>query len=232
MRCATNFKPPMFFLPALVLLTLTVLWLDSRSVERVAMASVNFICHLLCLFNLHWQLPYNGVNPPKICKYIEIVKKIARDPIKCRKIINVRACFRIKIVRYKYDLNSITTNYISYIYLAVLFYRESLALATFALILTALLRKLQDMSMEIPNWILSTTTLVLNNRAGRFLILNNEESKTVDGSVAEENMDMPKPEIRTKESSWRHFASIIEWLSFFCVILTYIVILITLIPTL
>lgn len=54
---------------ALILLTLTVLWLDSRSVERTAVASVNFICHLLCIYDLHWQLPYNGINPPNISEY-------------------------------------------------------------------------------------------------------------------------------------------------------------------
>ncbi|XP_014467977.1 PREDICTED: neuronal acetylcholine receptor subunit alpha-3-like [Dinoponera quadriceps] len=165
---------------ALMLLTVTVLWLDSRSTERIAVASVNFICHLLCIFDLHWQLPYNGVNPPNI----------------------------------------------------MLFYRESLALATFVLLLTALLRKLQDMSMEAPSWIMSTTTFVLNNRAGRFLLLNDEESKiTGEGAAAEENPDVPRSGVRTKESSWRHFAAIVEWLSFFCVILTYIIILILLMPT-
>lgn len=54
---------------ALVVLTLTVLWLDSRSVERIAVASSNFICHMLCIMNLHWQLPYNGVNTPNISKH-------------------------------------------------------------------------------------------------------------------------------------------------------------------
>lgn len=54
---------------ALIFLTLTVLWLDSRTTERVIIASVNFICHLLSLFDLHWQLPYNGANTPNISKY-------------------------------------------------------------------------------------------------------------------------------------------------------------------
>ncbi|XP_077270192.1 acetylcholine receptor subunit alpha-like 2 isoform X2 [Temnothorax americanus] len=165
---------------ALIFLTLTVLWLDSRSVERVAIASVNFICHLLCMFDLHWLVPYNGVNPPNI----------------------------------------------------MLFYRDSLALATFALILTALLRKLQSMSMEMPSWMFSTTTFILSNRAGRFLVLNDEESKIAGGGiVAEDSSDLPKSGMRMKESSWRHFAAIVEWLSFFCVILTYVIILITLVPS-
>ncbi|KYQ52603.1 Acetylcholine receptor subunit alpha-like 2 [Trachymyrmex zeteki] len=162
---------------ALIFLTLTVLWLDSRSVERVAMASINFICHLLCIFDLFWMVPFNGVNSPYI----------------------------------------------------MLFYRDSLMLATFALILTALLRKLQNTSMEMPSWISSTTTFILSNGAGRFLVLNDEESKIADGGVVtEDNSDSPKSE--TKKESWRHFAAIIEWLSFFCVILTYAIILITLVP--
>lgn len=111
----------------------------------------------------------------------------------------------------------------------MLFYRDSLMLATFALILTALLRKLQNTSMEMPSWISSTTTFILSNGAGRFLVLNDEESKIADGGVVtEDNSDSPKSE--TKKESWRHFAAIIEWLSFFCVILTYAIILITLVP--
>ncbi|XP_067216148.1 uncharacterized protein [Linepithema humile] len=162
----------------LILLTLTVLWLDSRSVERIAVASVNFICHLLCIFDLHWNLPYNGINTPHI----------------------------------------------------LVFYRYSSALATFALILTTLLRKLQDISKEMPNWISSTMIVVLNNKAGRFLVLNDEESKIAGGGlVSEENSDLPKSQV--KRLSWRHFAVIIEWLSFFCVILIYVIILITLVPT-
>ncbi|XP_029155415.1 neuronal acetylcholine receptor subunit alpha-5-like [Nylanderia fulva] len=161
---------------ALILLTLTVLWLDSRSVERTAVASVNLICHLLCLYDLHWQLPHNGINPPNI----------------------------------------------------MLFYRDSLALATFALILTTLLRKLQNMSTDMPNWISSMTMFVINNRAGRFLILNDEESKIAgDSIVIEDSSDLPKSGIK---ESWRYFAAIVEWLSFFCVILIYVVILITLVP--
>lgn len=114
--------------------------------------------------------------------------------------------------------------------LAVLFYRDSLVLATFALILTALLRKLQNMSTEMPSWISSTTIFILSNRAGRFLVLNNEESKIDGGIVTEDSSDLSKFGMR-KESSWRNFAAIIEWLSFFCVILTYLIIVIILVPS-
>ncbi|KZC13517.1 Neuronal acetylcholine receptor subunit beta-3 [Dufourea novaeangliae] len=164
---------------ALMLLTLTVLWLDSKSTERMAVASVNLICHMLCIFDLHWQLPHNGTNPPNI----------------------------------------------------LLYYRDSLALAVFALILTALLRKVQNMNIEAPYWISSATTFVLNNRAGRFLILTDEDTNRILNNEADDNADLPKTEAKPKESSWRHFAAIIEWLSFFAVVLTYIVILFTLVPS-
>ncbi|CAK9824064.1 Neuronal acetylcholine receptor subunit alpha-5 [Anthophora retusa] len=167
---------------AMMMLTLTVLWLDSRSTERMAVASVNLICHMLCIFDLHWQLPHNGPNPPNI----------------------------------------------------LIYYRDSLALAVFALLLTALLRKLQAMNIEVPYWISTTTSFVLNNRAGRFLILTDNESKlSTDGILSEENednSDIPKTGNKSKGSSWRHFAAIIEWLSFFAVVFTYIVILFTLVP--
>ncbi|XP_076238727.1 nicotinic acetylcholine receptor alpha9 subunit isoform X2 [Calliopsis andreniformis] len=160
---------------AVMLLTLTVLWLDSRSTERLAMASINLICHMLCIFDLHWQLPHNGTNTPRI----------------------------------------------------LLYYRDSLALAVFVLILTAVLRRMQEMNVQVPYWISSTTAFVLSNRAGRFLILTDEDTDRILAGEGEDNSDLPKASARSKESSWRHFAAIIEWLSFFVVFLIYIGILST-----
>ncbi|PBC34052.1 Neuronal acetylcholine receptor subunit alpha-5 [Apis cerana cerana] len=172
-----------YVIPAvtMMLLTLTVLWLDSRSTERMIAASVNLICHILCMSDLHWQLPHNSTNPPNI----------------------------------------------------LLYYKDSLALSVFALILTALLRKMQEMNIEVPYWISTTTSFVLSNRAGRFLILTENDTKLssqgILGEEVENNSEVSKS--RTKESAWRHFAAIIEWLSFFIVIFTYIIILITLVPS-
>ncbi|XP_067203901.1 neuronal acetylcholine receptor subunit alpha-3-like isoform X1 [Linepithema humile] len=163
----------------LILITLTVFVLDVKSVERLTLASVNLICHLLCMFYLHWQLPYNGTNTPNI----------------------------------------------------MLFYQESLALAIFAVILTTLLRKLENMSTEMPNWISSSITLVLNNKAGRFLVLKDEDSKITDEDTAtEENSDVAKSQVKMKRLSWKYFAVIIDWLSFFSVVLIYIIILLILVP--
>ncbi|XP_053996969.1 uncharacterized protein LOC128886285 [Hylaeus anthracinus] len=163
---------------AMMLLTLTVLLLDSRSTERIAVASVNLICHMLCIFDMHWQLPHNGTNPPNL----------------------------------------------------LLYYRDSLALAVFALILTALLRKMLTMNIEVPHWVSSTTSFVLSNRAGRFLVLGDEDSNRILGTEMDDNIDSPKTEATSKESSWRQLAAIIEWLSFFVVVITYVILLFTLMP--
>ncbi|KAK0158787.1 hypothetical protein PV328_009740 [Microctonus aethiopoides] len=64
-----------FITPAIILstLTLTVLWLDSRSIERMAVSCCNFVCHLFCIFDLHWYLPSNGaISCPKILIFYEI----------------------------------------------------------------------------------------------------------------------------------------------------------------
>jgi len=97
------------------------------------------------------------------------------------------------------------------------------------MILTAMLRKLEDMSTQTPNWILFTTTFVLSNKVGRFLILKN--NKIADKNVETEgSSDVTESEISLKESSWKYFAIIIDWLSFFCLIFIYIIILIILLP--
>lgn len=119
--------------------------------------------------------------------------------------------------------------------LPVLYYRDSLAIAVFAFVLTAVLRKMQEMSIEVPYWISTTTSFILSNRAGRFLILSDDDSKSsskgILGGEGEDNSDLAKSTTEPRESSWRHFAAIIEWLSFFVVIFTYVIILITLVPS-
>ncbi|XP_028981813.1 uncharacterized protein LOC107036256 [Diachasma alloeum] len=61
--------------PAVVIMmiTLTILWLDSRSVERIAISGVTFIAHILLVLDLHWSLPASGSpNIPKILIFYEI----------------------------------------------------------------------------------------------------------------------------------------------------------------
>lgn len=107
-----------------------------------------------------------------------------------------------------------------------------MALATYAIISTVLLRKLQDINIKMPNWISSMTSFVLSNKAGRFLILNDRDFETTDeDAMTEEISELPKSkEMKIKELSWRHFASIVSWLSLFCVVFVYIIILIIFTP--
>lgn len=66
-RASVVFITPMI---VLTMLTLTVLYLDCRSLERMAVSCSNFICHLICLFDLHWYMPSNGaISTPKIRMY-------------------------------------------------------------------------------------------------------------------------------------------------------------------
>lgn len=117
------------------------------------------------------------------------------------------------------------------IYFAVLFCRDSWALATFVLILTVLSRKLQDISTEMPSWASSVTIFVLSNRAGRFLILTEEESKMITGDIANDrDSNVPESGATTRKSSWKHFVVIVDWLSLFCVTFAYIIMLIILVP--
>ncbi|XP_057329385.1 neuronal acetylcholine receptor subunit alpha-5-like isoform X1 [Microplitis mediator] len=63
-----------YITPAIVLSILTVLalCLDFSSPERTTLISTNFICHIYCIFDLHWYLPSNNaVGSPKILIFYE-----------------------------------------------------------------------------------------------------------------------------------------------------------------
>ncbi|XP_058803962.1 neuronal acetylcholine receptor subunit alpha-2-like isoform X2 [Phymastichus coffea] len=173
-----------YITPAVVLMviTLTVLWLDSRSIERISLASINFVCHILCLYDLHWMLPSNGISPPNI----------------------------------------------------LLFYRDSMVLATFAMIVTALLRKLQVANSSAPGWIVSTVTFMASNRAGRFLLLDNADVKAELSNAerdSEDTVESANVAVTKKhDDSWRKLAIIVEWIAFFATTFTYFLLLILLVP--
>lgn len=57
----------------LMTMTLMVLWLEPRSMERMIIANLNFILHLFCLLDLQWKLPYNGTHPPRLSKFLIIL---------------------------------------------------------------------------------------------------------------------------------------------------------------
>ncbi|XP_033219703.1 neuronal acetylcholine receptor subunit alpha-5-like isoform X2 [Belonocnema kinseyi] len=174
----------LYVIPGIVLmmLTLVMLWMDVNSVDRISLGSVNFICHLFCLYDLHWQITASGRAIPYLLK----------------------------------------------------FYQNSLALAVFSMVLTILLRNLQVVTTSSPNWISSLAVFVLRYRLGRLFILSDEEAKyfvEVEEETENNAESMQYVTIATKkEDTWKRFAKILECLSFFCVLVTYIVLLYTCIP--
>ncbi|KAK0163032.1 hypothetical protein PV327_006745 [Microctonus hyperodae] len=60
-----------FGTPSLILMamTLTTLWLDPKSNERLLIGCVNFFCHFLCIGNLHWVVPQSNATPKILMFY-------------------------------------------------------------------------------------------------------------------------------------------------------------------
>lgn len=59
----------------LMIMTLTVLWLEPKSYERMIIVNLNFICHLLCIKDIYWELPKSGFNTPKLSKCKLIINR-------------------------------------------------------------------------------------------------------------------------------------------------------------
>ncbi|XP_014227156.1 acetylcholine receptor subunit beta-like [Trichogramma pretiosum] len=62
-----------YLAPAVILMvmTMSVLWLDCRSTERMAMACLTLVSHLLCIQDLFYNIPRNGETSPKLLKFYE-----------------------------------------------------------------------------------------------------------------------------------------------------------------
>lgn len=53
----------------MTVITLTTLWLDPGSIERLTVAYLNPVIHLICIKDLHWALPHNGSTVPGLREY-------------------------------------------------------------------------------------------------------------------------------------------------------------------
>ncbi|XP_068975849.1 acetylcholine receptor subunit beta-like [Bombus flavifrons] len=113
----------------------------------------------------------------------------------------------------------------------ILFYEKSLALATFSLILTSILRYMHEINTEAPAWISVTTVKVLKSRIGQIFllsILDPKVSATIEMNV-DDNTNLVSP--NKKESTWRYTSVVIGWLAFLTVLFTYVILLIIFLPT-
>ncbi|XP_012521971.1 5-hydroxytryptamine receptor 3A [Monomorium pharaonis] len=163
----------------LMVMTLITLWLEPKSFERMVIANLNFICHLLCIQDVHWEMPRSGFNTPKI----------------------------------------------------MFFYESSLGLATFALILTSVLRHLQTLTIEPPVWISTGTTSILRSRVGRILlvsILDPVVTSKLEVDV-DDNTDLVQSV--SERSSWKYIIVLIGWLAFLSTFFAYVILLSMYLPT-
>lgn len=119
---------------------------------------------------------------------------------------------------------------IKYFVLTVFFYESSLGIAIFTLILTSILRHLQELTTEPPIWISTSTTSILRSRIGRILlvsILDPAATAKIEIDM-DDNTDLVQS--NSQKSPWRYIIVLIGWLAFLSVLLTYIILLSTCFP--
>ena len=115
----------------------------------------------------------------------------------------------------------------------VLFYRDSLILATFTMILTMVLRKVYAAKIAPPGWIVTTVSYVANNRAGRFFLLDNAESSSkylIGDQEGISDTASLTPTAGRNAETWRKLVLIVEWLSFFVVLFHYVILIFLYVP--
>ncbi|KOC58999.1 Neuronal acetylcholine receptor subunit alpha-2 [Habropoda laboriosa] len=113
----------------------------------------------------------------------------------------------------------------------LLFYENSLALATFTLILTSVLRHMQELTAQAPVWISSITVSILKSRVGQvFLvsILDPKASARIEMNV-DDNTNLVS--FDKQETTWRYTSVLIGWLAFVSVFFVYVIMLIVVLPT-
>ena len=167
---------------AIVLMTMTLmtLWLEPSSTERMIVANLNFVLHLISLQDLCWIIPFNGSRSPQLLR----------------------------------------------------FYESSLIVAAFSLILTSILRHLQQSKATAPTWVSSGTVLILKSRVGQILLMSTLDPK-VSAKMqllnADDNTNLVSPD--KTDSTWRYISILIGWLALFSILLVYVIMLAVFLPT-
>ncbi|XP_011495936.1 PREDICTED: neuronal acetylcholine receptor subunit beta-4-like [Ceratosolen solmsi marchali] len=169
-----------YIVPAIILMvmTLSVLWLDCHSTERMIVAYISFICHLICIQDLYAIIPHNGAALPNILQ----------------------------------------------------FYENSFLLMAGTLIITALLREVQNSSILAPQWLTCTTSLILQSKFGQVLLLSILDPKA--SAFLETSADDRTDLMHAKKNlTWSYVILLLGWLTFISVLFTYIIMLVILLPT-
>jgi len=110
-------------------------------------------------------------------------------------------------------------------------YENSLAIASFIIVLTSLLRYLQNLSSNPPMWISNGTTFILRSRVGQIFLVNilNPAATAKIEADADDNTDLVPS--GSKKMPWLHVTMLIGRLTFLSVLFAYIVLLSMYLPT-
>ncbi|XP_006617845.1 5-hydroxytryptamine receptor 3A-like isoform X1 [Apis dorsata] len=112
----------------------------------------------------------------------------------------------------------------------MLFYEKSLALAAFSLILTSILRYLQELHADAPTWISSITESVLKSKVGQVFLITILDSKVSARIEMNEDDNTSLVSLDRKQYTWRYTSILIGWSAFLCISFAYIIMLIIFIP--
>lgn len=120
--------------------------------------------------------------------------------------------------------------FVLFLIVSVLFYEDSFIMASCSLILTSILRHLQELTVDAPTWITSASVFILNSKVGQIFLVSFMDPK-VSASLelnAEDNANLVS--LDRKESTWRYTSILIGWLAFLSFSFTYVILLALLIP--
>lgn len=113
----------------------------------------------------------------------------------------------------------------------MLFYENSLILAAFSLILTSVLRHVQELNTDAPVWLSSVTISILKSKVGQVFLVSILDPKV--SAIMERNADDNTNLVSfdRKESTWKYISILIGWIAFLSVLFVYVVMLAVFLPT-
>lgn len=132
-------------------------------------------------------------------------------------------------ILWNFALSWIILNFFLFFFLVV-FYEKSLALAAFSLMLTSILRYLQELHVDAPTWISSVTESVLKSKVGQVFLITILDSKVSARIEMNEDDNTSLVSLDRKQYTWRYTSVLIGWSAFLCISLVYIIMLIIFIP--
>lgn len=100
---------------------------------------------------------------------------------------------------------------------------NSFVLAFIALLLTIILREMENLKRSPPKWISATATAVLRSKIGQILLLTVLDPKASAGIEFEAEDTSGLVNADRKEPAWGYLSILIGWLSFLLVFFVYVV---------